>query len=193
MMLFDRRTDSPTAPGCSSPCQTYSCENHKTVIRHAVDIRAEAKAKLRNINKPMKSGTRPTSSPNRAALRYRATYTQVFGRTGSSSVFGQKRCAHTQRRHCLSWEAPTRVSPAETTPLPTERRESPFRCERGESASQTRQTGDTAGPLGRQCSSASHPIDGYHYDRTLTPPFGRTSTARPRQPQPPEHEPTRYR
>ncbi len=119
MALLDGRTDSPTALGWQfSPCQTYSCENHKTVIRHATDIRSEAKAKLRKINKPMESGTRPTSSPNRAAMRCRATSSSRFGRTGSLSVFGQKRCAPAQRHHCLSFGplARARVSRAEATP-----------------------------------------------------------------------------
>jgi hypothetical protein len=77
MGLSGGRTDSPNAPGCSSPRQTPPTEdtNDTTVIRDAIDTQPEAKAKLRKSNKPMKSGTPPNSSPNRAAMRCRATYT----------------------------------------------------------------------------------------------------------------------
>jgi hypothetical protein len=109
MAFSNGRTASPTASGCYSPCQTHSCENHKTVIRNAADIRAGGNAKLRKINKPMKSGTPITSSPNRAAVRCRATVLGKNWSSGPLSVFGQKRCAHTQRRHCLSWDTYSRI------------------------------------------------------------------------------------
>jgi hypothetical protein len=134
MALLNGWTDSPTTLGWQfSPCQTYSCENHKTVIRHAADIRAEGKAKLREINKPMKSGTPITSSPNRTATRCRATSLTRFGRTGSLSVVGQKRCAPAQRHYCLSFGplARARVSRAEATPRTMECRESSFLSARG--------------------------------------------------------------
>jgi hypothetical protein len=187
MTLLDGRTDSPTALGWQfSPCQTHSCENHKTVIRHAADIRSEAKAKLRKTNKPMKSGTRPTSSPNRTATRCRATYTEevwsywffiglrskaLCSRAEAllSLVRTTRSCSRIQSRG----DSKGQWSAAVVIPL----------CERGKSASQTRQTGDTAAQLGRQHSSASHPIDGFHQNRKPTPTFGRTaSTGQPRPP-----------
>lgn len=93
MNLSGGRTDSPNAFGWksdSSPRQTHFHNNDKTIISPATEIDPEAKAKLRKINKPMKSGTPTTSSPNRAPVP-RDRLDRRFGRAGSLSVFGQKR------------------------------------------------------------------------------------------------------
>jgi hypothetical protein len=166
MVLLDGRTDSPTALGWQfGPCQTHSCENHKTVIRHAADIRSEAKARLRKINKPMKSGTRPTSSPNRTATRCRATVSgrdlvvlALYRSSVKSVVLPRRgitvsRSDHSlvlayseQRRLQGQWSAASRHSS-----LREGQERKPDTPDRG-----------YGGPLGRQHSSASHPIDGFH-------------------------------
>jgi hypothetical protein len=73
-------------------CLTPSSEHDKTVIREAIDIRAEANAKLRKIKYADEVGDAPYLVPE-PRNRCRATYVPTFGRTGSSSVVGQKRCA----------------------------------------------------------------------------------------------------
>ena len=139
---------SPNALGrISGPAQIQLHDNDKTIISPATEIDPEAKAKLREINKPMKSGTPITSSPNRAAMRYRATYTRKFGRTGSLSVVGQKRCAPravTSLSLVRTTRSCSRIQSRGDSKDNGVARVVILLCERATSASQKRQTGDTA-------------------------------------------------
>jgi hypothetical protein len=147
MVLFDGRTDSPSASGWQlSPRQTLQTEdeNDTTVIRDAIDTQPEAKAKLRKIKYADGVGDAPYFVPEPSRNRYRATSINQIGRTGSSSVFGQKRCAP-RAEASLSLARTTRScsriqSRGDFKDNGVLRVIIPL-CERGESASQTRQTG----------------------------------------------------
>lgn len=148
MVLSDGRTDSSTLLGwISGPSQTVptECINDKTVIRDAIDTQSEGNAKLGNIKYADEVGDAPYLVPEPSRNRCRATVLCGIGRTGSSSVLGQKRCApHAEAslslvrttRSCLRSRGDFNTEEVLRVVIPL--------CEGAKSASQTRQTGDRA-------------------------------------------------
>lgn len=117
-----------------------------TVIRQAIETHPEANAKLGNIKYADGVGDAPYFVPELQFGAVRPSH-QRIGRTGSSSAFGQKRCApHAEislslvriTRSCSRiqsrGDSKDNGVPRVVIPL----------CERAKSASQTRQTGDRA-------------------------------------------------
>lgn len=110
----------------------YQYRGVTTVIRQAIETHSEANAKLGNIKYADEVGDAPYFVPEPQFGAVRPSH-QRIGRTGSSSAFGQKRCApHAETSLSLVGSlARAHVSRAEATPRTIERREPSFLSARG--------------------------------------------------------------